>query len=260
MARPLASAPTDLTTPVRDLPRRGDDAGAVVVEGVEAVRWLLQSPLLVRSVFAKEATAVLLAAEIEARAVPCFTGTRAELAELVGFAFDRGVVAWAERPTVPALDPHGIGQALVLDAVHDPANVGALIRSARCLGIDTVVLTDGCADPWYRRAVRVSVGHVFHVQLQQADDAVDAIHALQAAGATCIAAHRGPDASPVGTEPVAGPWALVVGNEDRGLRPALAAACDRRCYIPMADGVDSLNVGVAGGIMLAALAQGWCCP
>lgn len=259
----LSDCPPQLLEPLRDL-RAGDcpaRIGRLVVEGAESVRWLITSPLALELVVGKPSMLAALGPELEAR--PAVTTVVAadpvEISALVGFDFSRGVVACARRP-----EPVSVAQLLarrprrlaLLDAVHDPGNVGGLVRSARCLGLDAMVLGPGCADPFYRRAVRVSVGHVCHLPLVTAADSAAAIGELRAAGIRCIAGHRGPLSRPLGAlDALVGPWCLVLGNEDRGPRPETVAACDASTFIEMAPGVDSLGVAAAGAVLMHALRE-----
>ncbi|MHC5068505.1 MAG: TrmH family RNA methyltransferase, partial [Planctomycetota bacterium] len=150
----------------------------------------------------------------------------------------------------------GPERTLVLDGIHDPANVGALVRSARCLQVDAVVCGPGCADPFYRRAVRVSVGHVFHLPIHHTTDLPAWLTAARARGLWCVAGHRGPLSQHLDElSSCPAPWALVVGNEDRGPQPSTLAACDGSVAIRMAAGVDSLNVATAGAILLNGLRE-----
>jgi len=257
--RSIAESDPALLAPLRDLTRADhpDRAGRVVAEGAECVRWLLDSPLEVALVAGKRGVLATLEAELAARGdrTTAIVASQGELSELVGFRFTRGVVAWAHRPQPPRVSDllarTAVPHLAVLDAVHDPGNVGGLVRAARCLGLDGVVLGPGCADPFYRRSVRVSVGHVFQLPLVPVADLTATLAELSEAGVEIIAAHRGPLSRPLHElRAPAGSWALVLGNEDRGPAPAVVAACHRRVAIAMAPGVDSLNVAMAGGIAM----------
>ncbi|MDA3960692.1 MAG: RNA methyltransferase [Planctomycetota bacterium] len=245
----------DWTDP--ELPAR---AGLVVAEGAETVRWLLASPWTVRAVLAKPSLAFAL--EQDCGQVPVLVAEPAAQSALLGFKFTRGILAVAERPPARALTdwlpqaPASCG-LMIADGIHDPANIGALIRSARCLGLAALLLGPGCGDPFYRRAVRVSVGHAFHLPILASADLTADLEGLAAAGFQRFAAHRGPMSCSLRDCPPAGPrWALVVGNEDRGPQPSTLAHCDTCVAIDMATGVDSLNVTVAAGILAHALREG----
>ena len=242
-----------------DHPARVD---RVVVEGAESVRWLVRSPLALELVLGKPSMLEALAADLAARddAPLVVAAEPAAISRVVGFRFTRGVVACARRPAprdVADLVAQRPRCLALLDAVHDPGNVGGLVRSARCLGLDALILGPGCADPFYRRAVRVSVGHVCHLPLARCTDSAAAVAALRAAGIRCLAAHRGPLSRPLSAlEPATGPWCLVLGNEDRGPPPETVAACDGSIFIEMAPEVDSLGVAAAGAVLMHALREG----
>lgn len=256
MWRPVSEAPAPLLAPLTDLPRAG--AAQMVVEGTEAVRWFLGSRHPVAAVVGKATCLATLADELAAAQLPTFVAERSALSRLLGFDFQRGVVAWGPRPrpvsVSTVLDRSDCRRLVVLDAVHDPNNLGALARSARCLGYDAVLLTEGSADPWYRRSLRASVGHLLRLPVVGPVPVADCIAACRQRGIPLIAAHRGPDSRPVHRcRPPAGRWGLVLGNEDRGIRPELLAAAACRYHIPLIAGVDSLNVAVAGGIFMYRL-------
>ena len=177
----------------------------------------------------------------------------AELCQIVGFRFHHGAIALAKRPDIgpfhPALaDP---GAYLCLWNVTDPSNVGALIRSAVGLGADGVLLGPGCADPFYRKALRASMGNAFSPPLFSCD--AGTIASLASAGFGTAAATLSPAAIPVGTFAPRRPFVLIVGNEGFGIPSEVAALCGAEVYIPMAAGVDSLNVVVAAGICMYEL-------
>ena len=245
---------------LRELTRRADagDEAPIIVEGAEAVRWLLTSSLSVELVIGKPSVLRALEAELGARRdLRCYQADQPAMQQLLGFAFTRGVIAVGRRPSpLPLSDLASHARRLVLtDAVHDPSNIGAIIRSARCLGLDGLVCGPGCADPWYRRSVRVSVGHVCHLPHAQVADLAAAVGALRAQGWSVYAAHRGPASVPIAAIEAQEPWAVVLGNEDRGVSGEVVAACNAAFTIPVADGVDSLNVAVAAGVAFYALAS-----
>jgi tRNA G18 (ribose-2'-O)-methylase SpoU len=141
---------------------------------------------------------------------------------------------------------------LVIEAVNDLENLGSLFRNAAALGVTGVVLCPQTADPLYRRPVRVSLGHVLRVPFARASAWPAALDAIRAAGFELIAL------SPSGTERIAdvavtNKPALVVGAEGPGLSSAALAAADRTVRIPMASGVDSLNVATAAAIAMQQL-------
>ncbi len=177
----------------------------------------------------------------------------AELCEIVGFRFHHGAIAVARRPDIiPFLPVSADASAyLCLWNVTDPSNVGALIRSAAGLGAGGVLLGPGCADPFYRKALRASMGNAFSLPLFSCDPGT--IASLGSAGFDTAAATLTPAALPVGTFVPGRPFVLIVGNEGFGIPAEIAALCGTEVYIPMAAGVDSLNVVVAAGICMYEL-------
>jgi tRNA G18 (ribose-2'-O)-methylase SpoU len=164
----------------------------------------------------------------------------------------------ADRPELPTVEAlaQGARRLLVVEAVNDHENVGSLFRNAAAFGVDGVVLDPTAADPLYRRATRVSLGHVLRVPFARAEAWPQALEVLRTAGWTVAAL------TPAGDEPLAalaaeGPpqVALLVGAEGPGLSPAALAAADRRVRIPMAPGVDSVNVATAAALALHALSD-----
>jgi tRNA G18 (ribose-2'-O)-methylase SpoU len=209
-----------------------------------------------------------------------FVASRAVVADTVGFALHRGIVAVANRPS-PAdpgrvlataartAAPTGTPRLVaVLEGLNDHENIGALFRNAAAFGVAGVLLDPTCADPLYRRSVRVSVGHVLHIPFARVTSWPDGLHQLRAAGFVVAAlAPRAAAADRVSTtslvelaSQISGPGqpvgvALLLGAEGPGLSAAALAACDMTVSIPMADGVDSLNVATAAAVAFFALAN-----
>jgi tRNA G18 (ribose-2'-O)-methylase SpoU len=163
----------------------------------------------------------------------------------------RGALASLERrplPSVPSvLD--GARSVLVLEDIVDHTNVGAIFRSGAALGFDAVLLAPRCADPLYRRSVKVAMGAVFAVPWTRLPSWPDALPSLSALGFTTVALTLAPDAEPIESA-VAGVdrVALVLGSEGHGLSPRWQATADRRAIIPMRPGIDSLNVAAATAV------------
>ena len=177
-----------------------------------------------------------------------------ELCNIVGFRFHHGAIAIAKRP---ALEPFEVSAAtaggayLCLWNVTDPSNVGALIRSAAGLGAAGVLLGPGCADPYYRKALRASMGNAFSLPLHSCDPAT--IDSLGAMGFEVAAATLSPGAISIGSFQPRRPFVLIVGNEGFGIPADIVELCAAEVYIPMAPGIDSLNVVVAAGICMYEL-------
>ena len=219
-----------------------------------------------------------LVAETRARGVPVYVGSRATVAETVGFNLHRGVVAIAERPP-PLRAGHLLSDAVglppsagpfpvmaIFEGLNDHENVGALFRNAAAFGAAGVLLDPTCADPLYRRSIRVSVGYVLHTPfarltpwpagLQQAREAGFLVAAMTPRPVTAadqpsldLAALK--DAMN-GPGPHRG-LALLLGAEGPGLTREAISASDVMVSIPMADGVDSLNVATAAAVAFYAV-------
>ena len=179
---------------------------------------------------------------------------------IVGFKFHRGCLALGEqgRPTPPdeVIAPAGPRIVLALEGLADPDNVGAVFRNASAFGAAGVLLSRGCADPLYRKAVRVSMGATLAIPFARTEWA-DGLAALRGAGYVLVALT--PDRRADAIDAVAarrvpsGRLALIVGAEGAGLSQESRAAADLRVRIPMAPGADSLNVATACGIALHRL-------
>lgn len=234
-------------------------AGVLIAEGPNPVRALLASRYPVRSLLVAEERLGDLADVVGAIAGPVYVVQRQVLEAVVRFRMHQGVIACGQRlPPVPLGRLLGRSRrVVVLDGLNDHENLGALFRSARALGIDAVVLGPGCADPLYRRSVRVSMGHVLHVPHTRVPDLEATFGVLATRGFQTVALTPDPGAEPLTPgDPPAGRVALVLGPEGPGSSPATLAAADRRVRIPMATGVDSLNVAAAGAIAFHWLAAG----
>ena len=177
-----------------------------------------------------------------------------ELEAHIGFSFHRGVLALAERPaTRPAAEDAARlprGPALVLWNVTDPDNLGTLIRSAAALGAAAVYLGGGSADPYGRKALRASMGNALTTPLFFLRDESELFLARGPGGNALVAAALAEGALRPRELSAPGDFTLVLGNEGWGLPQGPLAACDRLVELPMAGGVDSLNVGAAGAILM----------
>lgn len=201
--------------------------------------------------------------------VPVFLADEALLRELTGFHLHRGALAAMHRPALPPVASvlAGSRRVAVFEDVVDHTNLGAGFRACAALGADAVLITPRCADPLYRRSVRVSMGTVFQVpwtrfahwpSARPGAEAPDGIDLLRAHGFTVAALALGEDAIDLADLEADPPQrlALVFGTEGDGLRPATIADCDLSVRIPMAGGVDSLNVASAAAVALWATRAG----
>ena len=182
--------------------------------------------------------------------------------KLTGYAVHRGALASMERPALPAVADvvAGARLVLVLEDIVDHTNVGAAFRAAAGLGADAVLVTPRCADPLYRRSVRVSMGTVFQVPWTRIPEGIEggwkaARDTLREAGLHVAALALSDDAVALDAFAAARPEqvALVLGAEGDGLSRNALASADTIVTIPMAGGVDSLNVAAAASVALWAL-------
>lgn len=194
------------------------------------------------------------------RDVPVFVGETELLEALTGFEIHRGVIAAMERPALRSVDEvvGGARLIVVLEDIRDHTNVGAIFRSVAALGADAVLITPECADPYYRRSVRVSMGAVFHIPWTRIERWPEGIADLRVAGFTVVALAL-TDNSLSLADVTNGPHdriAVVFGTEGHGLRARTIDEADVVARIPMSHGVDSLNVAAAAAVTLYALTHG----
>lgn len=191
--------------------------------------------------------------------VPVFVAPREQLSRLTGFELTRGALGAFRRPAPLSVADAvaGARRVAVLEEITNHTNVGAIFRSAAGLGMDAVLVTPGCYDPLYRRAVRVSMGTVFQVpwarigfEGQGAGWARDGVPLLHDLGFRLAAMALSDDSIPLDDARLAAceRLAVVLGTEGDGLARTTIAACDYTVRIPMHHGVDSLNVAAASAV------------
>ncbi len=198
-----------------------------------------------------------LVAAFEDLGAPVYTGDKAVIEAVTGFHVHRGAIVAMHRPVLPATASvlEGARRVVVLEDIVDHTNVGAIMRSAAAIGADALLATPRCADPLYRRAVRVSMGTVFQVPWTRIDPWPGGIDQLKAHGFTVAALALRPDAVSLDDLAADPPerLALILGAEGDGLSAATVDSADLAVRIPMAGGVDSLNVAAAAAVALWAL-------
>lgn len=268
------------------LRRRKEPAeGLFVAEGEKVIRRALAAGYPLRSMLLEDRWLPSLADVVEKASAPVYVASRELLEAATGYLVHRGALAamgrtplpsalelvvGASRPMVPeAVDDHTdegnvspVGgqprRIAVLEDIVDHTNVGAAFRSAAALGIDAILVTPRCADPLYRRSIKVSMGAVFQVPWARISPWPDEIDMLRDAGFTTAALVLSEDA--ITLDELAARrserLALIVGTEGDGLRPATVAAADVSVRIPMSGGVDSLNVAAAAAVAFYATRPG----
>ncbi len=225
--------------------------GLFIAEGEKVVRRAVEAGFTARSFLMAPRWLEGLADVLGSSDAPCYV-VEEDLAEQVtGFHVHRGALASLERtPSRPVADVlAGAGTVVVLEDVVDHTNVGAIFRSAAALGVDAVLLSPRCADPLYRRSIKVAMGAVFSVPYARMEGWYDGLAELSRAGFTTIALTPAADAMDI-ADAVRGldKVALLMGSEGPGLSRRWMETADRRAVIPMAAGIDSLNVAAASAV------------
>jgi tRNA G18 (ribose-2'-O)-methylase SpoU len=235
--------------------------GLVIAEGVLVVQRMLASRFAPRAMFGTDRRLDELAADLRDLEVPYYRATAEVMAEVIGFHLNRGVLAAAPRP--PELTLAGVLDSArtiaVLEGVNDHENLGSIFRNAAGLAVDAVVFGTGCADPLYRRAVRVSMGHALLVPYAWAGDWPRDLETLRDNGFRILAMTPDPSAPSLAealTELSEVKVAVLVGAEGPGLTERAMRASDVRVRIPMSRGTDSLNVATAAALAFYERARG----
>ncbi|GAA1899895.1 TrmH family RNA methyltransferase [Williamsia serinedens] len=241
------------------LPGGRPGRGLVVAEGVLVVQRMIASRFAPHAFLGVEKRRAELADDLtdaSVDGVPFYRASAEVMADIVGFHLNRGVLGVARRPERLSLDAvvADARTIAVLEGVNDHENIGSIFRNAAGLGVDAVVFGRGCADPLYRRAVRVSMGHALLVPFAPADDWPGDLHALRDNGFTVVSLTPDPDAVALADAVDADRVAFMVGAEGPGLSETAMRAGDVRARIPMARGTDSLNVATAAAIAFYARA------
>lgn len=237
--------------------------GTFLAEGELVVRALLRSRFRTRSVLLTPTRLDAMRDALESlpEGTPVYVAPQPVMDSIVGFPIHRGVLACGERGSALPIDalldasPRGI---VVLEDLTNHDNIGAMFRNVAALAEGFgVLLSPRCADPLYRKSLRVSMGHVLRVPYAWADPWPDAIDSVKARGHEVLALTPDPRADDIhaACARTRSKVALLLGSEGPGLTAAAMARADRRVRIPMAPGTDSLNVAVAGAVALALLGR-----
>jgi tRNA G18 (ribose-2'-O)-methylase SpoU len=235
-------------------------AATFVAESRQVVRALLESRRFgVRSALLTGASLDALSDALRPHTdLPVYVAPLPVLKRVVGFDFHRGCVALGDRGTDATLADvlaTGARRLVVLEGASNPDNVGGVLRAARALGADAVVLSPDCCDPLYRKAVRVSMGAALDLPWSRSRDWDTSLGELRGAGFELVALtpNDGEDVADLG--PLPDRTALLLGAEGDGLRRETLAIAGVRLRIPMVPGIDSLNLVTACAVALDRL--GW---
>lgn len=195
--------------------------------------------------------------------IPVYTASFDVLKQLTGFGLTRGMLCAMKRKKLPALDEicKQADRIVVLENVMNPTNVGGIFRSAAALNMDAVVLTRGCSDPLYRRSVRVSMGTVFQIPWTFVDRKIswpeEGMRKLENLGYKTAAMALTDNSVSIDDEKLLSEekLAVILGTEGDGLCSETIDSCDYKVKIPMAHGVDSLNVAAASAVAFWQLSK-----
>ena len=266
----IASLELPALAPYRTLRRPAEHAtqGIFVAEGDKVVRRLLSSNFGVRSVLLPEARVrefePLLRARPE-REIPVYAVTRKSvLEELVGFEMFQGVLGIGQIPAAVTVekilaDQRGPKLWAAVDGLTSAENIGLLVRNCAAFGVQALIVGETSSSPFLRRAVRNSMGTIFQLPVvelnpggrtQRTGNLAATLRDLRARGIRCLAAHPHTNQKFLAEADFGGDCCLVFGSEGNGLSAAVLAACDEAVAVPMANGVDSLNVAAAAAVFL----------
>ncbi|MCG5466845.1 RNA methyltransferase [Micromonospora sp. MED01] len=225
--------------------------GLFIAEGELVLRRALRAGYPARS-YLVDAKRVDQLADLDTGDAPVYAATQDVLQRATGFHVHRGVLASFHRQPLPTAAEvlATARRVVVLEDVNNHTNLGAIFRGAAALGVDAVLLSPTCADPLYRRSVRVSMGEVFAMPYAKLDRWPAGLDQVREAGFTVLAMTPAPDAVPMQrlTPAQRERAALLLGAEGPGLTAAAQAASDVRVVLPMRRGVDSLNVAAAAAV------------
>ncbi|MWB98435.1 TrmH family RNA methyltransferase [Agromyces seonyuensis] len=234
------------------------ERGVYLAESAKVIRRAIAAGHAPRSVLLEEKWLAELAPVLEPFDVPVHLASPEQLEAITGYRVHRGALAAMQRPELPSVAEvlAGSRRVVVLDDLVDHTNVGAAFRGAAAFGADAVLVTPRCADPLYRRSVRVSMGTVFQVPWTRLPEWDEALPLFREAGFTVAALALADEAVALRAFAADPPErvALVFGSEGDGLGRAVLEGADVVVTIPMRGGVDSLNVAATAAVAMYALA------
>ena len=232
--------------------------GLFLAEGEKVVRRAVEAGFPVRSFLMAPRWLDGLSDLMERTEAPCFVVSEQLAEQVTGFHVHRGALASLARTPLPSVEEvlADARTVVVCEDIVDHTNVGAIFRSAAALGVDAVLLAPRCADPLYRRSVKVAMGAVFALPWTRLPDWYDALPDLERRGFATVALTLAEDAVPL-ERAVSGldKLALVLGSEGHGLSERWERSSGRRAVIEMAPGIDSLNVAAATAVACYVVAR-----
>ncbi|MGI8577839.1 MAG: TrmH family RNA methyltransferase [Nocardioidaceae bacterium] len=238
------------------------EQGLFIAEGEKVVRRAAEAGYLPRS-FLLTGRWLAGLADVLARVgdVPCYVVSAETAERITGFHVHRGALASMRRRPLPTVDEvlASARRIVVLEDIADHTNVGAVFRCSAALGMDAVLVSPRCADPLYRRSIKVAMGAVFSIPWTRMDEWYDAMLGLADVGFTTIALTPSADAADVvrvAADHRGDKVALILGSEGPGMSTRWLDSADVRAGIVMSNGVDSLNVAAAAAIAFHAFTRG----
>ena len=229
--------------------------GIFVAEGEKVVRRLLESDFTVVSLLLPARWLREYEPLIRSRSeqIHAYVAEKEILERLTGFSMYQGVLAIGKIPPEPNLQAilHKSARpcfCAAVDGLSNAENIGGLVRNCAAFGVQALLVGKSCGSPFLRRAVRSSMGAIFRLPVLEGIDLAPTLRDLRAWGLRCIAAHPRSDKRTLAQADFTADCCLVFGSEGGGISPETLAACDEAVAIPMARGVDSLNVGCAAAV------------
>ncbi len=234
------------------------EKGLFIAESEKIVRKMLESTIEVPSAFMTEEHFENLQPLFDARndSTNIFLASKEEMEKVVGYPLHQGIMLACRIPEnrellLAAKQWQSPWMAIALDAIADAENMGAIIRNAAAFGASAVIVDEQSCNPYLRRSVRVSMGTIVDVAIIFVDDLANSLRAMKASpNVRIIGAALREDSLDLSEVTPSGNTILVFGSEGWGLRESVAQECDILAKIPMAPGIDSLNVAIASGIFM----------
>jgi tRNA G18 (ribose-2'-O)-methylase SpoU len=246
------------TTPFANLklPR---EEGMFIAESEKVVVQLLESSIEITSLYLTQEHFDEQQAHIEAHQqqseVEILIASKSEMESIVGYSLHQGILASAKIPKERTLEELIITSSIpqlyvILDEIADAENMGALYRTALALGVTAIIIDGRSTSPWLRRALRVGIGAAFHLPTVTVYSLTETVSFLKLHNIQVYAATLGDNAKPIWQYDLRSDVAIIFGSEGHGIRKEVIDASSGEVIIPMANDVDSLNVGVAQGMVL----------
>jgi len=241
---------------------RHREQGLFIAEGAKINRRLLESRIEVESLLLPEKWLEKLKSLIEARSesIDAFVAPKSELEKLMGVSMYQGVTGVGRIPAPPALSDiiqkiEGPGLIVAADGITGSDNAGTLARNGAAFGVHALLMGDTSCSAWLRKAVRTSMGTIFKIPAIDTDSLPESLKLLKSAGYKTVAAHAHTDEHRLSAVDLSCNTCLILGSEGSGIREEVLAECDEHVIVPMANQVDSLNVGSAASVFLYEAAR-----